>query len=95
MAREIYRSTKIVLDVLDDWLKPLADHLNEDGAANDSERSKAQGQKFIVRYRDLVDIQKSVPKNKLLSCMTNIEHVQSSIERVKSYRKEVDKYWRN
>lgn len=50
MAGEIYKSTQILLDSVDDWLSPVTDSLDEKGVSSKPIRSKAQERNFDVRY---------------------------------------------
>lgn len=50
MAGEIYQSTKIVLDCVDDWLNPTIDYLSGKGASSKSTRPKSKERNFDVRY---------------------------------------------
>ena len=50
MAGEIYKSTKVLLDSVNDWLSPAIDSLDEKGVSSKPNQFKAQKRNFDVRY---------------------------------------------
>ena len=50
MAGEIYQSTKVLLDSIDDWLNLATEYSKEKGTSTKSNRSKAQERNFEARY---------------------------------------------